>query len=108
MWQKPSPPLPTSRARCCLNGQVIYEMKGITRYLPFLLDELNILNNRQEVEDKKTFVTLFLARFILDEAEVEALSWRDIPIDQRFFDAMDKTTYKRRLSCSYGRGGWIN
>ena len=49
------------------------------------------LNDRQEVEDKKTIITLFLARFTLDEAEVEALSSRDIPIGQRFFDAMDRT-----------------
>jgi len=32
-----------------------------------------------------------LARFTLDEAQVEALTSRDIPIGQRFFDAMDKT-----------------
>ena len=44
-----------------------------------------------EVEDKKTFITLFLTRFTLDEAEVEALPSRDISIGQRFFDAMDKT-----------------
>jgi hypothetical protein len=66
------------------------------RYKPviffFLLDELICTyNDRQEVEDKKTIITLFLARFTLDEAEVEALSSRDIPIGQRFFDAMDKT-----------------
>jgi len=32
-----------------------------------------------------------LARFTLDEAQVEVLTSRDIPIGQRFFDAMDKT-----------------
>ena len=64
-------------------------MKGKARYL-LLLDELIMLDGRQEVEDKKTIITLFLARFTLDEAEVEALTSRDIPIGQRFFDAMDK------------------
>ncbi|KAF8970876.1 oligomeric complex COG6-domain-containing protein [Flammula alnicola] len=46
---------------------------------------------RQEVEDKKSIITLFLARFTLTEADVEAISSRDVPIGQRFFDAMDKT-----------------
>jgi hypothetical protein len=46
---------------------------------------------RQEVEDKKSIITLFLARFTLTEAEIEALTSRDVPIGQRFFDAMDKT-----------------
>ena len=50
-----------------------------------------VLNDRQDVEDKKTIITLFLARFTLDETEVEALTSRDVPIGQRFFDAMDKT-----------------
>ena len=66
-------------------------MKGKACYLPSLLDEFIVLNDRQEVEDKKTIITLFLARFTLDEPEVEALTSRDIPIGQRFFDAMDKT-----------------
>ena len=34
---------------------------------------------------------MFLARFTLDEAEVEALMSKDIPIGQRFFHATDKT-----------------
>jgi Conserved oligomeric complex COG6 len=52
---------------------------------------LIVLTDRQEVADKKTVITLFLARFTLDEAEVEARTSRDIPIGRRFFDAMDKT-----------------
>ncbi|KAF8967344.1 oligomeric complex COG6-domain-containing protein [Flammula alnicola] len=51
----------------------------------------NLRDERQEVEDKKSIITLFLARFTLAEAEVEAISSRDVPIGQRFFDAMDKT-----------------
>ena len=35
-----------------------------------------------------TIITL--ARFTLDESEIEALMSRDIPIGQQFFDAMDK------------------
>ena len=34
---------------------------------------------------------MFLARFTLDESEIEALTSRDIPIGQQFFDAMDET-----------------
>ena len=59
---------------------------------------------------KKTIITsLFLARFTLDGAEVEALSSRDIPIGQRFFDAMDKTE-RIREDCRVlvAGGGWIN
>jgi len=41
---------------------------------------LIVLTDRQEVKDKKTVITLFLARFMLDEAEVEARTSRDIPI----------------------------
>jgi len=69
-------------------------MKGKACYLSFSLDELIVLNDRQEVKDKKTIITLFLARFILNEAEVEALTSRDIPIGQRFLDAMDKMEHK--------------
>jgi hypothetical protein len=39
-------------------------MKGKAFFLLSLLDELI---DRQEVEDKKTAITLFLARFTLDE-----------------------------------------
>ncbi|KAF9476408.1 oligomeric complex COG6 [Pholiota conissans] len=51
----------------------------------------NLRDERQEVEDKKTIITLFLARFTLTELELQALTSRDVPIGQRFFDAMDKT-----------------
>ncbi|KAF8176766.1 oligomeric complex COG6-domain-containing protein [Pholiota molesta] len=51
----------------------------------------HLRDERQEVEDKKSIITLFLARFTLTEAEIEALTSRDVPIGQRFFDAMDKT-----------------
>ena len=59
--------------------------------LTFLLDGVDWTYDRQDVEDKKTIITLFLARFTLDESEIEALMSRDIPIGQQFFDAMDKT-----------------
>ena len=32
-----------------------------------------------------------MARFTLDDSEIEALTSRDIPIGQQFFYAMDKT-----------------
>ena len=53
---------------------------------------------RQEVETRKSIVTLFLARFTLNEEEVEALTSRDVPIGARFFAAMDKTE-KIRNDC---------
>jgi hypothetical protein len=56
---------------------------------------LIVLTDRQEVKDKKTVITIILARFTLDEAEVEACTSRDIPIGRRFFDAMDKTERMR-------------
>jgi hypothetical protein len=46
---------------------------------------------RQEVDARKSIVTLFLARFILNDEEVEAMTSRDVPIGRRFFAAMDKT-----------------
>ncbi|KAJ7225913.1 oligomeric complex COG6 [Mycena pura] len=51
----------------------------------------SLSEERQEVENKKTIVSLFLSRFTLNEEEVEALTSRDIPVGQRFFKAMDKT-----------------
>jgi hypothetical protein len=46
---------------------------------------------RQEVEDKKSIITLFMTRFTLSDAELEAISSRDVPPGSRFFEAMDKT-----------------
>ncbi|KAJ6626835.1 oligomeric complex COG6 [Mycena sp. CBHHK59/15] len=45
----------------------------------------------QEVENKKSIITLFLSRFTPNEEEVEAMTSREIPVGQRFFLAMDKT-----------------
>lgn len=54
--------------------------------------------HRQEVETRKSIVALFLARFTLNEEEVEAMTSRDIPVGPRFFAAMDKTE-KIRNDC---------
>lgn len=43
------------------------------------------------MEDKKSIINLFLARFTLTDSEVEAINSREVPIGRRFFDAMDKT-----------------
>ncbi|KAJ7456593.1 oligomeric Golgi complex subunit 6 [Mycena latifolia] len=51
----------------------------------------SLSEERQEVENKKSIITLFLGRFTLNEEEVEAMTSRDIPLGQRFFRAMDKT-----------------
>ncbi|KAJ7770875.1 oligomeric Golgi complex subunit 6 [Mycena maculata] len=51
----------------------------------------SLSEERQEVENRKSIVTLFLARFTLNDEEVEAMTSRDIPVGKRFFEAMDKT-----------------
>ncbi|KII95365.1 hypothetical protein PLICRDRAFT_34211 [Plicaturopsis crispa FD-325 SS-3] len=51
----------------------------------------SLREERQEVETRKSIVSLFLARFTLSEEEVEALTSRDVALGRRFFAAMDKT-----------------
>lgn len=46
---------------------------------------------RQEVEDKKSIITLFMTQFTLSDAEIEAINSRDVHVGSRFFGAMDKT-----------------
>ncbi|KAG6867048.1 hypothetical protein C0993_007225 [Termitomyces sp. T159_Od127] len=46
---------------------------------------------RQDVENKKSIVTAFLARFTLTEQETEAISSRNEPVGPIFFAAMDRT-----------------
>ncbi|KAI0720424.1 oligomeric complex COG6 [Fomitopsis betulina] len=49
-----------------------------------LREERSVLTTRQAI------VSLFLGRFTLDKEEKEALTSRDVPVDKRFFRAMDK------------------
>ncbi|KAJ7293752.1 oligomeric Golgi complex subunit 6 [Mycena rebaudengoi] len=51
----------------------------------------SLSEERQEVENKKSIINLFLGRFTLNEEEVEAMTSRDISVGQQFFKAMDKT-----------------
>ncbi|KAG7452966.1 oligomeric complex COG6 [Guyanagaster necrorhizus] len=51
----------------------------------------NLRQERQEVDVKKSVVELFLGRFALSEEEIESMTSRDVPLGQRFFDAMDRT-----------------
>ncbi|TRM61353.1 oligomeric Golgi complex subunit 6 [Schizophyllum amplum] len=51
----------------------------------------NLRDERNEVESKRSIVTLFLSRFTLSDEEAEAMTSRDVPIGSRFFAAMDKT-----------------
>ncbi|KAG5635825.1 hypothetical protein H0H81_010012 [Sphagnurus paluster] len=51
----------------------------------------NLREERQEVENKKSIVTEFLARFTLNDEEAEVITSRDHPVGQRFFEVMDKT-----------------
>ncbi|KAJ7071469.1 oligomeric Golgi complex subunit 6 [Mycena amicta] len=56
----------------------------------------SLSEERQEVENKKTIVSLFLSRFTLNAEEVEAMTSRDVPVGKRFFQTMDKTEQIRR------------
>ncbi|KAL1761228.1 oligomeric Golgi complex subunit 6 [Schizophyllum commune] len=51
----------------------------------------NLRDERNEVESKRSIVTLFLDRFTLSDEEAEALTSRDVSVGPRFFTAMDKT-----------------
>ncbi|KAG6911409.1 hypothetical protein DXG01_016506 [Tephrocybe rancida] len=51
----------------------------------------NLREERQDVENKKSIVTAFLARFTLTEQEAEAITSRDEPVGAHFFAAMDRT-----------------
>jgi len=69
---------------------------------------------RQEVTDKKSIINLFLTRFTLNDAEVEALTSRDVPVGSQFFEAMDRTEQIREdcrvlMSGEDGstKAGWV-
>lgn len=52
---------------------------------------LLIMDDRQEVETRKSIVLLFLDRFTLNDEEVEAITSREVAVGPRFFQSMDKT-----------------
>ncbi|KZT09589.1 oligomeric complex COG6 [Laetiporus sulphureus 93-53] len=57
-----------------------------------LLDRAGSLRDeRQVITTRQSIVSLFLSKFTLSEDEKEAITSRDVPVDQRFFAAMDKT-----------------
>ncbi|KIK92098.1 hypothetical protein PAXRUDRAFT_830282 [Paxillus rubicundulus Ve08.2h10] len=57
-----------------------------------LLDQAESLRHeRQEVENQKSIVMLFLDRFTLSDDEVEAITSREVPVGSRFFAAMYNT-----------------
>lgn len=83
-WRKP-----TTHANLCLTAPEACGKKGWRRayILPgdwFSHDCRSVLTTRQAI------VSLFLGRFTLDKEEKEALTSRDVPVDKRFFRAMDK------------------
>ena len=47
-------------------------------------------NIRQVLATRHSIVSLFLKRFTLNEEDKEAITSREVPVDKRFFDAMDK------------------
>ncbi|KAH0586671.1 Conserved oligomeric Golgi complex subunit 6 [Termitomyces sp. J132] len=51
----------------------------------------SLRQERQDVENKKSVVTAFLARYTLTEQENEAIISRDEPVGPIFFAAMDRT-----------------
>jgi conserved oligomeric Golgi complex subunit 6 len=52
---------------------------------------MNLTHFRQEVENKKSIVTLLLSRFTLSDEEANTITSRDVPVGTQFFEAMDKT-----------------
>lgn len=44
---------------------------------------------------RQSIVTAFLQRFTLSPRDVEAITSRDVPVDKRFFSAMDKAEHIR-------------
>lgn len=86
-------------ARRSWNGQGTSEGKGTFRCnLNRSLPRNELIRYRQEVETRKSIVTLFLARFTLNDEEVEAITSRDVTVGPRFFAAVDKTE-KIRNDC---------
>ncbi|KAI0093990.1 oligomeric complex COG6 [Irpex rosettiformis] len=56
-----------------------------------LLDRAGSLREqRQEVSTRQSIVTAFLERFTLTSEEIEAIVSREVPVNKRFFKAMDK------------------
>lgn len=51
----------------------------------------NKIGFRSTIATRQSIVSLFLGRFTLSEDEKEAITSRDIPVGERFFQAMDKT-----------------
>ncbi|EGN95884.1 hypothetical protein SERLA73DRAFT_162575 [Serpula lacrymans var. lacrymans S7.3] len=62
-----------------------------------LLDRAESLRDeRNEVESRKSIITLFLSRFTLTRSEIDALTARDVPVGPTFFAAMSKAEHVRR------------
>ncbi|KIJ59706.1 hypothetical protein HYDPIDRAFT_32927 [Hydnomerulius pinastri MD-312] len=75
---------------CCEEAEG--QLKATEESSRSLLDQAEGLRlERQEVETRKSIVLLFLDRFTLSDAEVEAITSRDVSLGSRFFNAMDKT-----------------
>lgn len=45
---------------------------------------------KQTTSTRQGIISLFLERFTLSAAELEAITSRDVPVGKRMFDAMDK------------------
>lgn len=72
-----------------LRGQGVSERSGAC-FLSRLWNRLRP-SSRQEIETKKSIVSLFLARFTLTEEEIQCMTSRDVPMGLAFFQALDKT-----------------
>jgi conserved oligomeric Golgi complex subunit 6 len=53
---------------------------------------------------RQSIISVFLARFTLTEAEVEAITSREVPVGRRLFEAMDRAE-KIRDDCQILLGG---
>ena len=57
----------------------------------YLLERAEGLRAQQQTTNtRQGIITLFLERFTLSAAELEAITSRDVPVGKRMFDAMDK------------------
>ncbi|KAI0029221.1 oligomeric complex COG6 [Vararia minispora EC-137] len=84
------------RSRC---DEAQTQLRTTNQACRSLLDRAESLREeRQDVERRRSIVTLFLSRFTLADEESEAMVSGEVPIGRRFFAAMDRT-YQIREDC---------
>lgn len=91
-WKRPTRVLGT-----CSNTLKVFDNNGasLSASLPFRPShrqaDLIRENNRATTTVQQSLVHLFLTRFTLSDAELRALTSREVPVGTELFNAMDKT-----------------